>query len=138
MDAEALVLDEVGVVEQYRPFAFREVALEHGQTAVGFQGASLSGVEQEQVVPCLVVVLVVGIVGGQACQHLLAQLQVVEFVLDDDAGMVETVLDGIVAGCHLFLRKGYLCQVVFTIVRILGGRVCQRFVGVVGFFLWII
>ena len=65
MYAKALVLCEVGVRQQYRPVAFREVALEHRETAVCLGSTSLSRIEQEEVVPCLVVMFVVGILAGQ-------------------------------------------------------------------------
>ena len=65
MYAKALVLCKVRVRKQDGPVALRIVALQHGQTVVGLCGTSLSGVEQEEVVPCLVVLLVVRILAGQ-------------------------------------------------------------------------
>ena len=74
-------------------------------------------------VPCLVVLLVVGILAGQPAQRLLAELQVVQLVLEDDARMKQTVLDEVVALGFLFVGEGDLCQVVFAIVRVVGGTI---------------
>ena len=64
--AKALVGHEVWVGQQDGPVAFRIVALQHRQTAVGLVCTSLSGVEQPQVIPRLVITLIVSILTGQS------------------------------------------------------------------------
>ena len=57
-------------------------------------------------------------VGEQTRECLLAERQVVELVLEDDARVVESVLNDEVASCHLFFGERYLCEVILTLVRI--------------------
>ena len=121
--AKTLVLHEMGVGEQDGPLAVGIVALEHVDTVSGLSRASLARVEQEQVVPALVVLHIVGILGSQSRQCLLTEPEIVEFVLEDDARMEEAVLDQVVAGSPLLVREGYLRQVVFALMGVEGGTV---------------
>ena len=121
--AKALVLGKVRVGQQRGPLALREVALQHRQTTVGLRGTTLSRKEQEQVVPHVIVMLVVGIVPRQSRQVFLAQRQVVQLVFDDDTGVIQAVLDDIMTGGQLFLRKGNLRQIVFAVVGVEGGTI---------------
>ena len=57
-------------------------------------------------------------VGEQTRECLLAERQVVELVLEDDARVVESVLNDEVAGCYLLLGERNLCEVVFALVRV--------------------
>ena len=123
MYAEALVCQEVGVAEQYRPVALRIVALQHCQTVVGLLFPTLTGVEQPQVIPRHVVALVVRVLPRQSGEVFLAERQVVELVLEDDTGIEESLLDDGIAGGNLLFGKGNLCQVVRTVVRVEGGTV---------------
>ena len=41
--------------------------------------------------------------------------------------MIQSVLDGIVAGSQLILGKRYLCQVVFTVMGVVGQRIGRVF-----------
>ena len=66
--------------------------------------------------------LIVVVVARQTRQMFLAEGQIVEFILEDDAGMEEAVLDDIVAGGLLLIAEGNLCQIVFPSVGILGRR----------------
>ena len=120
VDAEALVGKEVRVAEQDGPVALRIVGLQHSQTTVGLLCPTLSRIEQPQVIPRLVITLVFRVLAGQSCKGLLAQRQVVELVLEDDAGVEQTFLDDIVALGHLFLSKRNLCQVVLAVMRVEG------------------
>ena len=118
MYAKALVLSEVRVRQQNGPITLGIVLLEHGQTALSLVVASLSRVQQEQVIPRLVVMFVVGILRSQTAQCLLAKRQVVELVLEDDARMEQTVFDEVVALGQLLFGKRYLCQIVFALMRV--------------------
>ena len=66
----------------------------------------------------LVHVFVVRILVGDAHQVFLTQSQVVEFILEDHTRMEESVADDGIAGCLLFLRKRYLCQIVLSIMGV--------------------
>ena len=76
MYAKALVGHEVRIGEQDGPVALWIVAFQHVQTMVSLHSASLSGVEQPEVIPSLVVALVVSILTRQSHQGLLAEWQV--------------------------------------------------------------
>ena len=70
---------------------------------------------------------IVRIVVGHAAQGLLGQPEVVEPVLEDYAGMVQTVFQYLVACLQLCWGKRNLCQIVLPLVRI----VLQRVSGIV-------
>ena len=55
---------------------------------------------------------------GEACELFLAQPEVVELVLEDDARVEESVGDDGMAFCFLLFGKRNLLQVVFSFVRI--------------------
>ena len=75
----------IRVCQQRRPLAFREIALEQGKVCVGLTLLMPPRVQQEEVVISLVHVLVVLIIVGKAAQVLLAQREIVELVLEDNA-----------------------------------------------------
>ena len=79
--------------------------------------------EQEHVIVHILLRLKLGILCHKPRKGLLASWQVVQFVLEDDTGMQQSVFDNLVAGSHLFLGEWYLRQVVFTLVRVVDGRV---------------
>ena len=120
MLAEAGVLFEEGVAEQRCPLALRVLGLQVGYAGVGLLGLALSGVEQEQVVPHLVHLAEVGVTVRQPQQLLLRQLQIVELVFEDDAGVEQSVGDDVIALDLLLFGEGYLCQVVLAGVRVVG------------------
>ena len=124
--AVAHILLVVRVGEQCGPLALRILALQARQPCPRLPHVALAGIEQEEVVIHVVHVLVVGILVGEPSQMSLAEPQVVELVFEDDARMVESVLQYLVAGCHLLLGEGYLRQVVLAAVRVEGGAVGGR------------
>ena len=67
---------------------------------------------------CIVHVLVFGVMVVESDEMFLAQLQEVEFVLEDNASMIESVHDDEVACLHLFFCERNLCEIVLTLVRI--------------------
>ena len=118
MFAESGVLLEIGVGQQDGPLALRMVLLQSGQTLVGLCLPALPHVEQIEVIPGLVHLCVVVIVACQSQQLFLAQRQVVEFVLEDDARVEQPVLDDVVGGSLLLFCEWYLCQIVVALVGI--------------------
>ena len=127
--AEAGVLHVVRVGEQRCPLALGILFLQFRQPRVRLRHIPLAGVEQVEVVVYVVHLLELAVLVGKPAQVTLAEPQVVQLVLEDDSRVEESVLDHLVAGCHLFLGKGNLRQVVLALVRVvLGavGHVCQR------------
>ena len=59
----------------------------------------------------------------QSQQGFPAQWQVVELVLEDDSGMIQTVFQQLVALSQLFWGERNLCQVILASVRIVDGTV---------------
>ena len=57
-------------------------------------------------------------VSHESCELLFAERQIVEFILEDDARIVESILNDQVTCGHLLFGKWYLCQIVFTLVRV--------------------
>ena len=67
--------------------------------------------------------LVGGILSQQTIERSLALCQVVELVLEDDARMKQSFLNLLVTGFKLFVSEGYLCQIVLTIMWVVGKRI---------------
>ena len=67
--------------------------------------------------------LVVGIVLRQSQQVLLREVQVVEFILEDDARLEQRLLDDGVAGLLLLVGEGDLGQIVLSVVRVVSQAV---------------
>ena len=120
MFAKTGVLLKIGIAEQDGQLTFRVVLLHASQTTVGQVGLSLAGIEQEEVIPRLVHLFVGGILVGQAGQLLLGQTVVLQLILEDHTGIIQTIHDNQVALGFLFVGKGYLCQVVLAVVRVVG------------------
>ena len=59
-----------------------------------------------------------GEVGHQTIELLFAERQMVEFILENDARMIESVLNDEVAGRDLFFGERNLRQIVFAFVRV--------------------
>ena len=118
MLTEAGIFLEIRVGEKCGPLALGIFGNESVDIGLRNVRLSLARVEQEHVVIDVLHFLEFGELGEQAGQLFLAEGQVVEFVLEDDARVVESVLDDEVAGSHLLLGEGNLCQIVFTFVWI--------------------
>ena len=63
-------------------------------------------------------VLVFRILVVESHEVFLTQLKEVEFILEYDARMIESVHDDEVACLHLLFGERYLCEVILTLVRI--------------------
>ena len=74
-------------------------------------------------IPREVHLLVVGILSGDTRQLFLGQTEVLEFVLEDNARVVESVHDDEVALLHLLLSEGNHGEVVLTVMRVGSQRV---------------
>ena len=119
----------MGVGEQGSPLAVGEFLAQQLHILLGHGGLALSRIEQEEVVIHIVHLLVVGIEVGETAQLTFTQTEVVETVLENDTGVVQTVFDDIVAGGYLFFGERYLRQVVFSFVGVVlcaVGDVVQR------------
>ena len=129
MYAEALVLGEVGIRQQDGPVTLGIAYFERIKAAICLGGLSTAGVEQEEVIPSLVVMFIFRILGGQTCQRLFAETQVVKLVLEDDASMEQAVFNKVVALSNLLFGKRYLCQIVLALVGVEGRAVGRCFAG---------
>ena len=120
MYPETLVLSKIGVREQDSPLALRKFCTHTCQHGIGISSALLTGIEQEQVIQGLVHLFKVCILGGQTRQCFLAETQVVQFVLEDNARMEQAVLDKVVTLGQLLFGERNLGQIVFTVMGVLG------------------
>ena len=116
--SELGVLLEVWIREQRRPRTLRILALQACHI-VGSQIVFVATrMEQEHVVVDIGHLFKLREVGHESCELLFAERQIVELVLEDDARIVESILNDQVACGHLLFGKWYLCQIVFTLVRV--------------------
>ena len=127
MFAVAGVILEIGIAQYLRPLAFRIAVFQTVEIISGLPMHPLSRIEEEHVVVGIVHLLVGGILLGESQELLFRESQMVEFVLEDDAAVVQPVHDDQVAGLHLFFGKRYLGQVVFALVRVVLGAVGHLF-----------
>ena len=84
----------------------------------------LSGIEQIQVIISIVKMLIIRIVVDQSEQGFLTQCQIVELILEDNTGMIQTVFQQSVAFCQLFWSKRNLSQIILTLMWVIDGAVC--------------
>src|SRR5574344_248784 len=66
---------------------------------------------------------VIRIIVYQSCQTLLAKIQIIQFILENNARIVKSVFDDSVTGFYLFVCKRYLCQIILTFVWIVDSTV---------------
>ena len=130
MHAVARVALEVGVGEQCSPFAVGEIPFQFFEIRLRHRLLSHPVVEQEQVVVGIVHARVFGVVVGEPSQFLLAEGQVVELVLEDNPGVVQSVHYNLVALRHLLLGERDLRHVVFPLVRVVLRAVGKMLYGV--------
>ena len=67
--------------------------------------------------------LIIRVLVENTLQVTLTQCQVVQFVLEDHTTMIQSILDDLVTGLYLFLGEGYLSEVVFPFVGIIGSTI---------------
>ena len=116
--AELRRLDEIRVGEQCRPRTFGIFGFESGNVGSGQIVFATPRMKQEKMVIDIGHLLKFGEVGQQAHKLLLAEAEMVEFVLENDTRMVESVLNDEVAGGDLIFRERNLRQIIFALVRI--------------------
>ena len=129
MGAKTGVLHEIRVGEYSGPLTLRVVGLQTVKEVLGHLRLSLSHVKQVEVIEHVVHLLVRRILVGEPAQRLLAQRQVVELILENDAAMMQSVHDDEVGGFHLLVGERYVFQIVFTLVGVVlcaVGNLCQR------------
>ncbi len=119
----ARILGEVRVGEYRRQFGVGTLLLHPVEIRLSLGRVALARVEQEEVVVYLVFRRAVGVLRDESHQVLLAQVEVVQLVLEDDARLEQTLLYYIVAGGTLFLRKRYLRQIVLAFVWVVDSRI---------------
>ena len=97
----------------------------HAAVVLGLCMVAVAHVHQVEVVVCVKAVDVVRITAQQLGKLESGRIEVLEFVLQDDTLVEQTLLNHIVRGLNLLGRLGNLLEVVFLVVRILGA--CQCF-----------
>ena len=121
MDALTRITHEVGIGEQRRPLAMWITRFQTVDILLSHSGFSFARIEQEQMIESIIHMLIARVVVGESAQRLLAERQVVELILEDDATIVETIHDNQVAGLLGFRRKRYILEIVFPLVRVIFG-----------------
>ena len=66
----------------------------------------------------IVFVLVARILTDEPCQGFLAQVEVVELILEDDTTVIERIGEGVVARLELLCFERDLCKIELTLVRV--------------------
>ena len=132
VNPEAGILGKMRIGEQCRPLALGTFLLQAFHIALGDSGLVSSRVKQEEMIEHVVHVLIFGVLSSKAQEIFFTELQIVEFILEDDAGLAEAVHYNGIAGLHLFGREGYLSQIVLTTVGITGCAVGFLLQGVLG------
>ena len=94
------------------------------EIAVGYLWLQLPLVEQPQVIEHIIHVLKVRILISQPAQLFFTQMQVIEFILEDDTTMIEGILDDHVTFFHLLFGERNLRQVIFPFMWIVLYTVC--------------
>ena len=123
MHSLAGILGEVRIGEQHRPLALGIIGFQLLHVGLGCGMVALPAIEQEEMIVDICHLLILGILGEQPVELLLAQRQVVEFVLEDDTAVEESVHDDGIAGRNLLFGEGNLLEIVFTLVGVVLGRV---------------
>ena len=118
MLAKLGILCIVGVCQQDGPFTFRMLYLQMTDTVVGLEMISLTQIEQIEMIPGFIGMLIAGIVACQSAEVLLAEPQTIHLVFQDDACIEQGFLEECVALCLLLRCEGYLCQIIVALMRI--------------------
>ena len=112
------VLFEVWVSKQRGPAALCKVFLQQLQIVMCHILFAAAHIEQVQVIIYLIHLGIIGILVYYAGKVFLAQTQVVKLVFEYYAGTKQFFHYYLVALFYLLRRKGYLRQVIFTLVRV--------------------
>ena len=123
MNAYLGILHIIWIGKKDGPLAFRVVLLQFLHVGTCHIRLLLSGIEQVEMIVYIIHVLILRIVVSQSAQRLLAEWQVVELILEDDARMIESVFKQLVAFCQLFRGEWNLSHVVLPLVRVVHGAV---------------
>ena len=124
MDAHYGILLIVRIGEKDGPLTSWVICLQLLQVCCCHICLMLSGIEQIQVIISIVKMLIIRIVVDQSEQGFLTQCQIVELILEDNTGMIQTVFQQSVAFCQLFWSKRNLSQIILTLMWVIDGAVC--------------
>ena len=118
MNTECSVLLEERVGDERCPLVVGIFVFQQVYILLRCCRVALARVEQEQMVEGICHVVVVGILCFQTTQRLLAERQVVEFVLEDHARVEQSVHDCLVAGFYLLFGERNLRKIILAFVRV--------------------
>ena len=114
----AQVLEIVGVAHRFSVWRVGEIGENQLTVPLGHGVIALACVHQIKVIVHVETVHVVWIVFQQACEFCCCGRIVLKLVLEDDAHVVQALLDDFVGRGFLLVRLGNLRQVVFRVVWI--------------------
>ncbi len=129
LHAETLVLGEIGVGEQGRPLAFGVFGLQLRHVSRRHLRHVEPRIEQEQVVVCIGHAFVCRVLREKPKELFLGELQFVELVFEDDAGMVQRIHYYKVGGGFVLVRERDLREIIFAFVGVVHGAVRLGFEG---------
>ena len=128
----AQVVDVCRVAQGHGLLRLGELAEHQAAVAVGHSGVARAHVHEVEVEVCVEAEDVVGVVGEQTVELRLRGGVVVHLVLEDDAHVVQALLDDVVGGGLLLVRQGDLLEVVFGVVRVVGALAALLLLGRLG------
>ena len=114
------ILEIVGVFHRQTVFRFREIRQDECSPTFRFLILPGTLAKQIEVVVHIHAVDIVGVTVEQTRKFHLCGIHILEFVLQNQTHIVEALLNHIVGGLDLFFRHGYLLQIVFLEVRVVG------------------
>ena len=104
--------------EQGGPLALRIIRFQQVEIAAGDGWLLPDVVEQVEVIVGIIEMFVCCVLLHQSLQHAFAFVQIIEFVFQNDAGMQQSVVQNLIAFCHLLFGKRNLSEIVGTLMRI--------------------
>ena len=121
--AETRVLLKIRVCQYSRELTFRIFRLQSVKAMRSHCPVALAHIQQPEMIISLIKMLIIRIMVSKAAEHLLTEPQIVQFILEYYAGIIESVLKSFVACLHLFRCHRYLRKIIFSLVRIVLRRI---------------
>ena len=123
MNAHLRILHVIWIGEEGGPLAFRIILLQFLHVGVCHIRLFHSRIEQVEMIVGILQMLIVRIMIHQSAEGFFAEREVIQLILEDDARMIESVFQELVAFCQLLWRERNLGEVVLPLVRIVHGTV---------------
>ena len=104
--------------EQGGPLTLRIIRFQQVEIAAGDGWLLPDVVEQVEVIVGIIEMFVCCVLLHQSLQHTFAFVQIIEFVFQNDAGMQQSVVQNLIAFCHLLFGERNLSEIVGALMRI--------------------